>query len=176
MPTWYSDAIEVGPRDGSSSDASLPHVFDRQLRGRVSRAVHRLDRLLLRIVEEAEGVAVPGCSAPVFSLRCKTHPPMPQQLGSVTLSAAETATAASADRDQAQGGQVDQHSDTLGPPTLTSVTPLSEDLQPRLDRQRLRGSHHPLSAVHLRPTAWEPLEDDVRLIHLRPVDLHGGAM
>ena len=62
---------------------------------------------------------------------------MPQQLGSVTLSAADTATAASADRDQARGGrrgQVDQRTTMSGeasnyspalPPFLRISSPAS---------------------------------------------------
>ncbi len=72
-------------------------MVDCQFGGGPSRAVKCLDRIGLGIVEQAE--SIPGSrlvSDVAQSMRFETDPPIPQQLGSVTLRAAEVATAASA--------------------------------------------------------------------------------
>lgn len=100
--TRHGDGVEVRKRDLQAMDATLTHVRDRELFGRAARPIQRLDGSSLRVVEEAERVAVhtPYSSARALRVRVQkgtgAHPPMPQQLGSVTLSAADVATAASA--------------------------------------------------------------------------------
>lgn len=123
VPTWYGDAVQVGAWDGSPIDAPLSHVLNRQLRGCVPRAVHGLHRLLLCIVEETERVAVGTYGATAFDKKYETYPPMPQQLGSVTLSAADTATAASADRDRRDNKSINARPDHVRSSQLSPALP-----------------------------------------------------
>lgn len=50
-------------------------------------------------------------STSIRPIRCQTHPPIPQQLGSVTFNAAEVATAASADAESYVGKDLAKQND-----------------------------------------------------------------
>lgn len=117
--------------------------------------------------------------------RSRTYPPTPQQLGSVTLRATETATAAST------ASRVQLHSLREADIKLTRIPTAIENLETSLTSKRLRyivslaepsqnrgRSHlrtrnHALGSVDDAATTWESLKNILRVIDLAPVDCDG---
>ncbi len=56
--TWYSDTIKVARGYAVAEHALLADIVDSQCLGRATGAVHGLDRLCLRVVEQTKRVAV----------------------------------------------------------------------------------------------------------------------
>lgn len=100
-----------------------------------------------------------------------TYPPMPQQLGSVTFSAAEVATAASATKHRITAISPSSPSSWLYAHGFTRISPLPQNLQARFHSKRLRRRDDALGAIDLRPAAREPLQGQLGLVDLAPVDL-----
>ncbi len=101
----------------------MVEMFDAQLLWRASGTVQRFDGSSLGVIEETEGITmIKSCSsffrADFGYVTATTNPPIPQEPGSVTFSAAAVATAASA---ASQLGQHARLSDLIAMGGTTSV-------------------------------------------------------